>query len=111
MPYRYIYAVATEDSIFFYDTQSLNPFAYVTDIHYSNLSDLSWSNDARFLLVTSIDGFCTFISFKDGELGKIYSEPNNIVEVVTTTTTTTVVVTPLSTANVETTPLQQVLAN
>jgi chromatin assembly factor 1 subunit B len=50
------------------------PFAYVTDIHYSNLSDLSWSRDGRYLLVTSIDGFCTFIAFKENELGKVYTE-------------------------------------
>jgi chromatin assembly factor 1 subunit B len=79
LSYRYVFAIATEDSVFLYDTQSASPFAYVTDIHYSNLSDLSWSKDGRFLLVSSIDGFCTFISFKETELGKVYTE------VVTTT--------------------------
>jgi hypothetical protein len=70
-----VYAVATEDSVFFYDTQSSVPFSYITGIHYSNLSDLSWSADAKFLLVTSIDGFCTLVFFKSDELGVAYVEP------------------------------------
>ena len=85
LPYRYVYAIATEDSVYLYDTQNPTPFAYVTDIHYSNLSDLSWSMNGKFLLVTSIDGFCTFIAFKDNELGRVYAEeavimPDVIVE-------------------------------
>lgn len=75
MPYRYVYAIATEDSVFFYDTQSLTPFSYVTGIHYCNLSDINWSNDGRMLIVTSIDGFCTFIMFDEKELGIPYVEP------------------------------------
>jgi chromatin assembly factor 1 subunit B len=75
MPYRYVYAIATEDSIFFYDTQSLTPFSYVTGIHYCNLSDINWSNDGRILIVTSIDGFCTFIMFEEKELGIPFVEP------------------------------------
>ena len=74
-PYRYIFAVATEDSVFLYDTQILMPFAFATGIHYSNLSDLSWSHDGRLLIVTSIDGFCTFLIFKENELGVVYNEP------------------------------------
>lgn len=75
-----MFAIATEDSVFLYDTQRLTPFAYVTDIHYSNLSDLSWSSDARFLMVTSIDGFSTFLIFNENELGKAYVENVDTVE-------------------------------
>ncbi|CAF0976061.1 unnamed protein product [Brachionus calyciflorus] len=74
LPYRYVFAIATEDSVFLYDTQRLTPFAYTTGIHYSNLSDLSWSNDAKYLMVSSIDGFSTFLIFKQDELGKPYEE-------------------------------------
>jgi chromatin assembly factor 1 subunit B len=76
LPYRYVFAIATEDSIFFYDTQSIIPFAYVTGIHYSNLSDLSWSPDGRLLIATSIDGFSTFVVFNPNELGIIYEPPS-----------------------------------
>lgn len=63
--------------MFIYDTQHLKPFAFVTDVHYSNLSDLSWSCDGRILIVTSIDGFCTFIKFETDELGTVYTEPES----------------------------------
>lgn len=42
LPYRLVFAVASEDSIFFYDTQQTLPFGYVSNIHYHTLSDLSW---------------------------------------------------------------------
>ena len=74
MTYRYVFAVATEDSVYLYDTQNLTPFAFVTGIHYSNLSDLSWSNDGRILIITSIDGFCSFVTFNQKELGEVYTE-------------------------------------
>ena len=57
----------------------MTPFGYVTGIHYSNLTDLSWSNDGRLLTVSSIDGFCTFIVFKENELGELYVVENETV--------------------------------
>ncbi|XP_073767896.1 chromatin assembly factor 1 subunit B isoform X1 [Danio rerio] len=69
LPYRLVFAVASEDSIFFYDTQQTLPFGYVSNIHYHTLSDLSWSRDGSFLAVSSTDGYCSFISFDEGELG------------------------------------------
>lgn len=82
IPYRFVFAIATEDSVFLFDTQKLTPFAYITDIHYSNLSDLSWSSDARFLMISSIDGFSTFLIFKENELGKVYVENVDTVETI-----------------------------
>ena len=78
MPYRYIFAIATEDSVYFYDTQNLTPFAFVTGIHYSNLSDLSWSYNGRILNITSIDGFSSFVIFNEKELGEIFVEEGNV---------------------------------
>jgi chromatin assembly factor 1 subunit B len=42
LPYRLVFAIATEDSLQIYDTQHLVPFAYLTGVHYSNITDLSW---------------------------------------------------------------------
>ncbi len=75
LPYRYVFAIATEDSVYFYDTQNLTPFSYVTGVHYSNLSDLSWSNDGQMLCIASIDGFCSFVIFGENQLGQRYIEP------------------------------------
>jgi len=42
LPYRMIYAIATNSSILLMDTQYAAPFAYIGDIHYTRLTDLSW---------------------------------------------------------------------
>merc|ERR1712051_677845 len=72
LPYRMIYAVATQNSIMMYDTQQTEPFARISRIHYIGLNDLSWSSDGNTLVVSSTDGYCSIINFKKGELGAIY---------------------------------------
>ena len=42
LPYRMIFAVATENAVVLYDTQQTKPFAYATNIHFHTLSDLTW---------------------------------------------------------------------
>ncbi|XP_012735422.2 chromatin assembly factor 1 subunit B [Fundulus heteroclitus] len=75
LPYRMVFAVASEDSIFLYDTQQSLPFGLVSNIHYHTLSDLTWSSDGSFLAVSSTDGYCSFLSFSPGELGTPLKEP------------------------------------
>ncbi|XP_063161445.1 chromatin assembly factor 1 subunit B isoform X2 [Candoia aspera] len=69
LPYRLVFAVASEDSVLFYDTQQTFPFGYVSNIHYHTLSDISWSSDGSFLAISSTDGYCSFVTFEEGELG------------------------------------------
>ncbi|EDV25181.1 uncharacterized protein TRIADDRAFT_26010 [Trichoplax adhaerens] len=69
LPYRMIIAVATLDSVILYDTQQKLPFAYISCIHYAALTDIAWSHDAKFLVVSSADGYCSLIAFADDELG------------------------------------------
>lgn len=82
LPYRMVFAVASEDSIFLYDTQQTLPFGFVSNIHYHTLSDLTWSGDGSFLAVSSTDGYCSFLSFSPGELGTPLKEPP-VLEVIT----------------------------
>ncbi|XP_053687554.1 chromatin assembly factor 1 subunit B [Sabethes cyaneus] len=70
LPYRMIFAIATKSSVYLYDTQQKSPFALISNIHYTRLTDLSWSGDGKILIVSSTDGFCSMISFADGELGE-----------------------------------------
>ena len=42
LPYRMIYAIATQNSIMLYDTQQTEPFARISRIHYIGLNDLTW---------------------------------------------------------------------
>lgn len=69
-----IYAVATKCSVYLYDTHQKIPFGLISNIHYTRLTDLAWSNDGNTLLVSSTDGYCSIVQFNDGELGKIYTE-------------------------------------
>ncbi|KAG7257274.1 hypothetical protein CRUP_003971 [Coryphaenoides rupestris] len=75
LPYRMVLAVASEDSVYLYDTQQSLPFGLVSNIHYHTLSDLTWSGDGSFLAVSSTDGYCSFVSFSPGELGEPLKEP------------------------------------
>ncbi|KAI6657402.1 hypothetical protein LOD99_150 [Oopsacas minuta] len=72
LAYRMIYAVATLCTVYLYDTQRLEPLAVIGQIHYANLTDMSWSSDGRLLVISSTDSYCTVILFSEGELGELY---------------------------------------
>lgn len=42
MPYRYVFAVGTLDSVFIYDTQQTQPIYQMSNLHYATLNDLAW---------------------------------------------------------------------
>ena len=42
LPYRVVFAIASLDSVFLYDTQQAPPFALLSNIHYTNITDLAW---------------------------------------------------------------------
>ena len=69
LPYRMVFAVATQNAVSIHDTQQRTPIAHVRGIHYLMLTDLAWSADARRLAVASRDGYITVITFDEGELG------------------------------------------
>ncbi|XP_077487426.1 chromatin assembly factor 1, p105 subunit isoform X1 [Amblyomma americanum] len=75
LPYRMVFAVATQKAILLYDTQHSTPFAHISNIHYTRLSDLTWSPDGRILAASSTDGYCSLITFGDKELGEVYDGP------------------------------------
>ena len=78
LPYRFIFAIATLDSVLVYDTQQFDPVAFVTNIHYAPLTDIAWSSDGSALFITSTDGYCSSISFDDSELGIALSEEEKL---------------------------------
>ncbi|RVE50749.1 hypothetical protein evm_004659 [Chilo suppressalis] len=71
---RMILAVATKRSVLIYDTQQKTPLAVISNIHYTRLTDLTWSSDGRQLVASSTDGFCSVISFGENELGEPLSK-------------------------------------
>ncbi len=42
LPYRMIFAVATQDAVFVYDTQQTIPLCVVSNLHFATFSDLTW---------------------------------------------------------------------
>ena len=42
IPYRMVFAVATQNAVLLYDTQQSAPFARIARIHYTRLTDLAW---------------------------------------------------------------------
>ncbi|MCJ1230851.1 hypothetical protein MMC12_007525 [Toensbergia leucococca] len=73
LPYRIIYAVATQDAVLVYDTQQQTPLCVVSNLHFATFTDVTWSNDGLTLLMSSSDGFCSSLAFTPGELGQIYN--------------------------------------
>uniref|UniRef100_H2YPZ4 CAF1B/HIR1 beta-propeller domain-containing protein n=1 Tax=Ciona savignyi TaxID=51511 RepID=H2YPZ4_CIOSA len=81
MGFRYIFAVASSDTVVLYDTQHPTPFAVISNIHYASITDLSWSSDGLVLAVSSRDGFCSLVEFDHLELGEIFTQnPETIPE-------------------------------
>jgi len=70
LSYRMVFAVATFDGVSVYDTQHAYPLCRISGIHYASHCDLAWSADGHVLVVASLDGYCTFITFAAGELGQ-----------------------------------------
>lgn len=72
LPYIVAFAIASQEQVMIYTTRSLYPFAVIGNIHYAELTDLTWKNNET-LMVSSRDGFITHITFKPDELGeKLY---------------------------------------
>lgn len=80
LDYKLVYAVALERATVIYDTDHDSPIGMVANLHYAGLTDLAWSYDGRFLIITSIDGFCSVIRFENGELGESIDECVNSCE-------------------------------
>jgi len=71
--YRSVFAVLTLDSVLLYDTYHVTPLAMARGLHYASLTDCVWTSDGRTLIISSRDGYLTFITFNKGELGEVYN--------------------------------------
>lgn len=69
LPYRMVYAVATQESVFVYDTQQSTPLYCFSNLHYAPFTDLAWSADGHTLMMSSTDGYCSVAVFDYNELG------------------------------------------
>ena len=74
--YVMIFAIGTNDSVFIYGTDSIQPRYAITNIHYQSITDLAWNGD-KMLAVSSSDGYISFIIFEENEMGVPY-KPQDI---------------------------------
>ncbi|KAF3685916.1 Chromatin assembly factor 1 subunit FAS2 -like protein [Capsicum annuum] len=75
LPYRLVFAVATLNSLYIYDTESVQPIAIVAGLHYAAVTDIAWSATGRYLALSSQDGYCTLLEFDNEELGSTFCRP------------------------------------
>ena len=69
--YVMIFAIGTNDSVFIYGTDSIQPRYAITNIHYQSITDLAWNGD-KMLAISSSDGYISFVVFEENELGIAY---------------------------------------
>ena len=74
--YVMIFAIGTNDSVFIYGTDSIQPRYAITNIHYQSITDLAWNGD-KMLAISSSDGYISFVVFEENELGIPY-KPEDI---------------------------------
>lgn len=73
LPYKMVFAVATQDAVIVYDTESLRPLGSLSNLHYSTITDLCWDSDGLNIMASSAEGFCSVISFAQGTFGDAYA--------------------------------------
>ncbi|CAA7034794.1 unnamed protein product [Microthlaspi erraticum] len=73
LPYRLVFAIATLNSVYIYDTECVAPIAVLAGLHYAAITDVTWSPNASYLAVSSQDGYCTLVEFEDNEIGEAVS--------------------------------------
>lgn len=74
LPYKYVFAIATKDSVLLYSTENFQPLGFVSNLHYSTITDLRWDHDGSKIVVSSADGFCSIIFVSEELCGQKYVE-------------------------------------
>lgn len=74
LPYRLLWIALNKDAIYFYDSQHDYPVAVVDNIHLNALTDASFSKDGRVLVISSLEGYCSFVRINLSQWGEIQTE-------------------------------------
>ncbi|RCN40548.1 WD domain, G-beta repeat protein [Ancylostoma caninum] len=75
LPYRILWLALTKDSVYLYDSQHPNPIGLVENIQYNSLTDAAWSSDGKNIVISSLEGYCTFLKLTVDQWGcKIENE-------------------------------------
>lgn len=74
LDYKMIFAAGTLDSVFLFTTESTRPIISIGNIHYSPITDIAWKFDASLIGISSSDGYCSFVTFENNDLGEKLSK-------------------------------------
>lgn len=74
LPYKLIFAIATSNEVLIYDSESIEPISVIGNLHYTPLTDLAWSQDGSLLMMSSTDGFVSYVSVIESVFGPRLSE-------------------------------------
>ena len=77
---KVIFVVGTSDSIAIYASDSITPLYYLKKIHFASLTDLAFFG-CELLAVSSMDGYITFIEFKENEFGTPFVKESHKMEI------------------------------
>ncbi|ETN81860.1 WD domain, G-beta repeat protein [Necator americanus] len=69
LPYRILWLALTKDSVYLYDSQHPNPIGLVENIQYNSLTDAAWSSDGKNIVISSLEGYCTFLKLTVDQWG------------------------------------------
>lgn len=74
LPYALVFAVATQNTVYVFDTCRQHPIYIYSNLHYASLTDIAWSADGYSLVISSVDGFCTAVSFNSDDFAFIENQ-------------------------------------
>jgi chromatin assembly factor 1 subunit B len=66
LPYRIVFAVATQEQVLIYSTECVYPIAIVGNLHYASVNDMAWDYSSQKLLTASSDGYISIIQLLPG---------------------------------------------
>uniref|UniRef100_A0A7I5E617 ANAPC4_WD40 domain-containing protein n=1 Tax=Haemonchus contortus TaxID=6289 RepID=A0A7I5E617_HAECO len=69
LPYRILWLALTKDTVYFYDSQHPYPIGLVENIQYNSLTDAAWSADGKNIIISSLEGYCTFLKLTVDQWG------------------------------------------
>ncbi|KAH3903603.1 Cac2p SCDLUD_001247 [Saccharomycodes ludwigii] len=68
LPYKLVFAVATVNQVFIYDSSDLACIASVANLHYSPITDICWNPSGNIIMISSTDGFISYITLNCDKL-------------------------------------------
>lgn len=78
VPTKMVFVLGSSDTLSVYSTTSILPLYVISGMHYASLTDFTWFGHTQ-LLVSSMDGFISFVSFADTELGTLVKKQGGII--------------------------------